>query len=277
MRRCNAIDLSDPVSDHPLNRGIVSWWLPLPHLKGSTTLFDLVKTGRNHGTLTNGPTWTAGRDGFGALQFDGSNDYVDCGLAGNFTTESFWIEFHVNPASLPTTGTGGNPVFVYKGAFNVGGWYVQCQQNSTTRDLVFVTNQSGANQQTKSVANVLTVGADHHVVVTRDGAAAKIYVNGSEVSYAASASHTNPASVATSMVIGRYLASAANFHVTGRMDFVRIGANRVPSASEVAALYDQFRRSYPDTLRRYSTARWFVGSAPGGGNRRRRVLLLGRN
>jgi hypothetical protein len=64
------IDTRNPIEwRHPLNRGLVSWWLPFGPWQGGGTLRDLAR--RNHGTLTNGPTWAAGRDGFGAVKFDG--------------------------------------------------------------------------------------------------------------------------------------------------------------------------------------------------------------
>lgn len=51
---------------------------PIVHWKldetSGTTAVDSV--GGHDGTLTNGPSWTTGQDG-GALDFDGSNDYVD--------------------------------------------------------------------------------------------------------------------------------------------------------------------------------------------------------
>ncbi len=53
----------------------------------------------NHGTLTNGPEWVAGKSG-GALSFDGADDYVDCGNASSlneFTstiTAMAWVKLN---------------------------------------------------------------------------------------------------------------------------------------------------------------------------------------
>jgi hypothetical protein len=89
----------------PLNRGLVGWWLNLPSRGKGNTVFDLC--GKYHGTLTNGPTWSGalGRPGgFGAVTFDGSNDYITLGVAPaalKFTAISpFSISAWVRPVVL---------------------------------------------------------------------------------------------------------------------------------------------------------------------------------
>jgi len=54
--------------------GLISYW-KFNDADG-TTAADAV--GTHHGTLVNGPEWTAGQVG-GALRFDGLDDYVDAG------------------------------------------------------------------------------------------------------------------------------------------------------------------------------------------------------
>lgn len=75
------INLSNPVNRaHPLNRGLVSWWLPLENTDDGPTLRDIA--GRNHGTLTNGPTWVSGLDGFKSLNFvPASSQWVSIPIA----------------------------------------------------------------------------------------------------------------------------------------------------------------------------------------------------
>ena len=68
---------------------------------GSGTAWsDLI--GSNNGALTNGPTYSS--DDGGAIVFDGSNDYVDCGnvdsnISDNLTL-SLWIKFPVGYGPL---------------------------------------------------------------------------------------------------------------------------------------------------------------------------------
>ncbi|MFC1636580.1 C25 family cysteine peptidase, partial [Planctomycetota bacterium] len=58
-----------------INDNLVGWW-KFDEMSGSTTV-DSSGNG-NHGTLVGAPEWVAGVTG-GALYFDGSGDYVDCG------------------------------------------------------------------------------------------------------------------------------------------------------------------------------------------------------
>lgn len=72
------IDLANPVNvHHPLNLGLISWWLAVPGLDGGKYFYDLC--GRNDGTLTNGPTWSNNIPPGAvsrSLSFDGVNDFV---------------------------------------------------------------------------------------------------------------------------------------------------------------------------------------------------------
>ncbi|NQT88432.1 tandem-95 repeat protein, partial [bacterium] len=65
------------------------------------TAYDYSGNG-NHGTLVNGPTWATGIDG-GALDFDGQNDYVDCGSSPSLN--SMTTRMTVS-AFIRTTGGG---------------------------------------------------------------------------------------------------------------------------------------------------------------------------
>lgn len=58
---------------------------------------------KNNGTLENGPKWTEGKFNE-ALQFDGTDDYVNCGNANNMSitgdfTFSMWVEISEYPTS----------------------------------------------------------------------------------------------------------------------------------------------------------------------------------
>ena len=59
-----------------------------------TTVYDTSGNG-NDGTLTSGPVWTRGKHG-SALEFDGSDDYVDVGSGINLTSSDFtyqaWVK-----------------------------------------------------------------------------------------------------------------------------------------------------------------------------------------
>ena len=148
-------------------------------------------SGNSHtGTLTNGPLWTAGKYGQ-AINFDGTNDYVNIADHNNFTldpavsyTWSAWIRstnlrewstvfsqtintssyfyFYAHSTADPEGGPVTNGLSVY--------WW----SNNTNRLTVHSTN------------NVLTAGQWTYVTVTYDAAQAQnnrfsIYVNGADV------------------------------------------------------------------------------------------------
>ncbi|MEK7138744.1 MAG: LamG-like jellyroll fold domain-containing protein, partial [Patescibacteria group bacterium] len=80
------------VSAQDITTGIVGHW---KFDEGSGTTAVDSSGSNNTGTLTNGPIWTAGKVG-GALDFDGSNDYVNAGSAASLDdlqdfTYSAWI------------------------------------------------------------------------------------------------------------------------------------------------------------------------------------------
>ena len=243
---------------HPLARGLVGYWLF--NEGGGPLALDLA--GANIGTLTNGPTWVSGRAG-PALNFDGVNDYVDAGAAANFTSEGFTLALWINFDTLDGTGEDGNPVLFNKGQFEVDGYYLQ-SQDAVNRNLVLVTNQSAANQQTKSSNNTLSLGDWQHLVATRSGATVKLYRNGVEVSYASTGTHIDPASTTSNSVIGRYLPSAANFHVNGLIDDVRV-YNRALSAVEVLQFFlEPYAMLRPIVRRRYFVAPVAAGAGAHG-------------
>jgi hypothetical protein len=227
---------------HPLNQGLVSWWMPLKHNGGGTTLFDLC--GRNHGTLTNGPTWTAGPNGFGALSFDGSNDYVDTSfnVAG---MSALTISAHVMStasASMMIMGTkdiGGNPTIFNPapgGDTGMGYW------DGGQWRLV------GVN---RDIRNDYTW---HHVVGQfLGGQYLRIYIDGVLDSSGNIADTVLPTNGAMTLGAWHYRPR----YLTGRLQSVAV-YNRALSASEVALLYEQILRGHPDTLRRSSRKAFFV-------------------
>jgi len=85
----------DTIPEDTMTRGLAGYW---SFDEGSGSIARDASGNSNHGTLTNGPKWTQGKSG-GALQFDGKNDYVNCGddasldIAGGFTIE-MWLYPH---------------------------------------------------------------------------------------------------------------------------------------------------------------------------------------
>src|SRR3989344_7726346 len=67
-----------------ITTGLVGYWNFDEASSGSTPTTAADSSGNNNnGTLTNGPTWTIGKVGIGALSFDGVNDYVSTTMTTN--------------------------------------------------------------------------------------------------------------------------------------------------------------------------------------------------
>lgn len=110
------IDLLNPVADHELNRGLISWWLPLENVSGGPTMWDVV--GGNHGTLTGSPAWSVGPSEWGAVSFDNraSNQRVACGAPSYSPSSGFLVSCWFMPSDssrsdLVTVWTDGRSAF----------------------------------------------------------------------------------------------------------------------------------------------------------------------
>lgn len=221
---------------HPLNQGKVNWWMVQPDGLGGSTLFDLM--GNSNGTLTgytsgNGWVHAARPGGFASLKGTTTAGYVNIGASDN---------------KIPTSTT----------RFAIGGWVRFNSFNSNYSNLLFRGNASGGYYgilispgglwighvgTTGPSGNTLSTGRWYHLTVTYDGTSALLYQDGVFVS-------SNPTTPLTNIVtyqIGNELPN--NRFLDGWYDDI-FTYNRLLSATEVRALYDQSRRGHPDTLLR---------------------------
>lgn len=192
----------------------------------------------NSGTLTNGPTWGAGKIGKG-LTFDGTDDYVNAGNASSINnvfanggTVSAWIYL--------TSGFNTSGAYVinkYDG--NVTGWAFGVYNVSGTPFMY--QRFSGTTAFWESQTATVPLNTWTHLAVAYNNSSnanvPTLYINGQSVAITSSSptgSATNDSSV------NMYLGNGATFdrQFNGSIDEVRI-YNRALSATEVAALYRQ--------------------------------------
>ena len=163
--------------------------LPLDETTG-TAAADI--SGNNHpGTLTNGPTRSAGKYGNG-VNCDGTNDYINIADHADFTlspTQSYTWSAWVKNNSFKEWST------VWSQTLNSSNFFYFYAHTSTDPDGGPVTNgisvywwNSGGTSKlgTHSTNNVLTLGQWSYVAVTYDASQAQanrftIYVNGVDV------------------------------------------------------------------------------------------------
>jgi hypothetical protein len=171
--------------------GLVGYW---KLNEGLGTIAHDSTANNNTGILYGNPVWfisghqqaaTPTPPTYG-LEFDGTDDYVALGNATalGFTSQNFTIEAWIKPDIV----TRRMQIFT-RHKYNSDGYRFEV---CPTGQLAFYTYQSGANQYTVTLSNVLTAGNWSHVAVVRQGMSVRIYVNGVDRTGTAG-SHIDPA------------------------------------------------------------------------------------
>jgi len=179
--------------------------------------------------------WVAGKMGR-ALDFDGDNDYIDCGNQGNYDyNEKFSVVFWI----YPHTATGTEYLICKRetsGASKGRGIYLY--PNGL---LNFFFTDGAVGDFSNRYLTPLTVNTWVHVVWTYDGSnkaeGMKLYLNGTRRTTNIMTTYAMPGSVATSkdLVIGAGHTGGNNFD--GLLDDVRIyGEELTPEHAKL--LYD---------------------------------------
>ena len=203
---------------------------------GTTTLTDLV--GGNNGTLTNfalsGSTsnWVVDTDSGGvrALDFDGTNDYVDCGIGtGNLlgTRNTFAISLWIlNKSALVNDG------MYYFGSFASSQGVAQLSGVGTVRYVRF----NGTVYDKLGI--VYDEGTWNNVVISYDGANVSVYKNGVAVPAASGAFTQNIAFGGNKLILGGYFSPLYTANI--RLDDVRI-LNQALDSTDASDLYTALR------------------------------------
>ena len=232
------IDTGSPINrEHPLNRGLISWWLPLPLRGVGSKLIDIA--GKNDGTLYNAPTWSPYGHGFYGINFtSGSFHYVKMGGATAPTTVAFWLKIDVS-ANASCIYAGSD---VYDSTFYT--W--SCFMFSGTLYL-------GGNGAGAFVTEAITTGRWDHYVINRSDAdgVCRVYKNGVVLGTAASTS--------TSSGVTRMAKAGAAYFSGGVRELTQW--SRPLLAREVWQFYQESRQGYPNLLRRLPVRGKAAGTA----------------
>jgi len=214
----------------PQADGLVGWW---PFFGKSQTLFDFSGYS-NHGTLTNGPIWTA-NDFLGgqALDFDGSDDFVNVGdppsldITGTITI-SAWIRPDISPVSMDAFSR------IVNKTDNDEAYRLNLDGNQ----LEWAVNDGTTNDQV-DFNFTFDVGVWHHVVGTWEPnpGRKRVYIDGIMRNDLASVNTSIESTLDPISFGGDTTSSSWN----GAIDDVRI-YNRALSRAEVWAVYDPSTR-----------------------------------
>lgn len=206
-------------------RGCVGAWCPSLGATGSV-LFDHSGNGLNGTpTVMDAATDWVASDGQLALDFDGTNDYVNVGINTRHATSvmsiSLWVKSNVTPAQYDgiISKTGGG------GGWDEGWGFFW---NSTTH-IVFFGGDYALNASTGTVTPTVW----NHIVGVANGVNVTLWINGSpQTSGTQGATITRDANF-NSLEFGRMGLDAYNLN--GQLDDIRI-YNRELKPSEILAL-----------------------------------------
>lgn len=176
-----------------------------------TTLCDNSRS-KYHGNIT-GASYVVTPQNYG-LYFDGSDDFVtipDCPDL-NFTSEDFSLKVRLKMTSITE-----QPFIFRRGRYNTDGYRLDLGNNAYIR---FLTFQTPAFQMTWSNAGVVPTGSWCSIVITRTGAAIKLFRSGVDVTDNPDA-HTDPATCSRAADISVHeIPFTERFH--GTIDYLAI-------------------------------------------------------
>ena len=260
MRRF--INPYNPVNwNHPLNVGLVSWWLAIPQIfsgYGTITWNDLCR--KNNGTLFNNALWdgTIRNNAFGAVSLNGVNQYVDLGLnqslkfgSGDFSYCG-WILFDI---------LGSSDSLIIES--NDGTAERSFGKNAADNMVWFMRDNIGGAGHMISISNPTAFKSNrwYHCVSTRVGTNGYLYVDGIKVASGSAASLGNCDVSNTSVKLGGRTVGSLSY-LDGKIDGVKI-YNRGLSDQEVSLLYYEEISKYRHTLNYINTKSYFFPTSLG--------------
>ena len=220
------------------------------HLGNGTTINATDSTSNNNnGTVNGNPVATSGQID-GAVDFDGTGDYIGLGSGASLDfLSSITLSGWVKPASLAdkefaifSKGDGGTANYM----FGVGDWYGPSGSDTFWSYIKHPTTSAESYGQN----NIIVTGTTYYLVMTWAGGTntMKLYKNGVEITYGgqvAPVGSRNDDSALNGSIGGRNGGILFN----GDIDEVRV-SNSVRSASWIKAEYN----TTTDTFNTYGTS-----------------------
>jgi len=210
------------IPEDTMTRGLAGYW---SFDEGGGSIARDASGNNNHGTLANGPKWTQGKNG-SALQFDGKDDYVNCGNSSSLDiTDEITVEAWVKPDMAKNADIVSR--YSYSGPTNNGGYILRLWNDGKFYFVTLNDSQGGisANANMKKW---------NHVVATYDADVGtnnmKLYVNGLLANQTTRANAIK--SITQNLKIGAF-----SYYYDGMVDSVKI-YNRALSEAEVRYHYN---------------------------------------
>ena len=235
MNRIGILDPSQPINlEHPLNRGLVSWWKVIPQFRSINPFRDLAH--RNNIDLTSGTPTSTRRShlgGWGSLDVSGvqmaaagaSKDIINSSL-----TMAGWVRF--------TSHSGYGGCFGFRNDSNCD-FFILSLSSSVNMECRF----RGSTGSYFDVIATNVVNAWTHMIMTHDMAHGlesrlTVYVDGVA---AGSVSTGGAGSIAITSASETFdLAHTNGMQMTGQLDDIRL-YNRAFSSADAMQLYLESR------------------------------------
>lgn len=209
-----------------ITSNLVGWWRLD---EGTGTNAADSGSGGNAGTLTDGPTWGAGKVGPYSVTFDGSNDYISVTHAASIDmttvmTIAAWIK----------TSTADRWIVEKRDSGQANGWTLNGNSDGTFGFAIL----NSPNNQIITSTSLINDGAWHHVVGVLSGGVVSLYFD-AQSQGTPSGSATSAASHTGNMFFGKRV-NDTDYH-NGQLDDIRL-YNRALSATDIKELYAYPRR-----------------------------------
>lgn len=162
-------------------------------------------------------------------ELNGASSYIVCGndKSLDFTTEKFFLSLWMEVSDVSVQN------YIYgRGEFNVNGYMFALQLNN---QFYFYTSQGAANQQTQSVAGVLSINTPYMITVVRDGEDVTIYRNSTDVT-SVYGIHIDPVSNTENFNIG-IRNDLTSWPFGGKMGLLKAGSF-APTLAQIRASFN---------------------------------------
>lgn len=241
-----------PVSKHPLNDGLLAWWLAAPPRDGAQYLYDLV--GASHAGIYNGASWSSATPRPGGcrhISLTAATHRVGAvGAYGRLIssraahTSSFWllVRSFANEPVVYCDGTNTTDFFCELRASGAGIYWGYSGSYRTYSGWSMATNQW------------------YHICLVKTGAgdSGTAYLNGLPMTSYTGTMGNNPTGT-QDLWWGNY--GSAGLQLDGAVDDMRV-YGRALSAAEVSGLYRQSLLGHPETLRYRRERAWLPPPPP---------------
>ena len=245
---------------HPLNRGRLSWWLPVPGRMGGNILADLMNS--NPATLYGEPPWTKGFAAFdSAVHLPGTIAVPKYAVADCPTLSAYTIACRVIFDSLyPPDSSNSNHSLLknWGNSFGVGyfHWNMVSQGDASPAGSIRCYINTTDSVFAAVTSNPLSVGVAYHLAVTCGNGALRLYTNGvpdGSAAYTGTLS-SNCSKIAFGCKLDDAQATPIALPTDNSLLAGALGDcslwNRALSDTEIAAIYAESRAGYPNLLAR---------------------------